>query len=170
MVDFEKYCTTRIYLQRWAPIQPKTSNIFPKFCARRSEKAWFFKTFTFSNISFIVIFSFFFSFFFLFFERHNGPATARPLQEGRFWKRSETKRRILRVAQKTQIRAALQELLDSLPDRMWRETMRSMCAKVISIQGSHKTGSSRLFSAFFNRISAAFPEYKYLVPSSQRSR
>ena len=31
------------------------------------------------------------------FERHNGPATARPLQEGRFWKRSETKKRILRV-------------------------------------------------------------------------
>ena len=27
-----------------------------------------------------------FFFFFPLFERHNGPATARPLQEGRFWK------------------------------------------------------------------------------------
>ena len=71
----------------------------------------------------------FFSFFFSFFERHNGPAPARPLQEGRFWKRSETKKRILRVAQKTQIKAALQELLESLPDRMWNEIMRSKCAK-----------------------------------------
>ena len=66
---------------------------------------------------------------FSFFERHNGPASAAPCQEGHFWKRSETKKRILRVAQKTQIRAALQELLESLPDRMWRETMRSKCAK-----------------------------------------
>ena len=49
-------------------------------------------------------------------ERHNGPASAAPCQEGHFWKRSETKKRILRVAQKTQIRAALQELLGSLPD------------------------------------------------------
>ena len=70
------------------------------------------------------------SYFFPFFwGRQNGPATARPLQEGRFWKRSETKKRILRVAQKTQIKAALQELLESLPDRMWNETMRSKCAK-----------------------------------------
>ena len=69
--------------------------------------------------------------FFLFFERHNGPASAAPCQEGHFWKRSETKKRILRVAQKTQIRAALQELLESLPDRMWRETMRSKCAKTV---------------------------------------
>ena len=70
-------------------------------------------------------------FFFLFFPfyRHNGPASAAPCQEGHFWKRSETKKRILRVAQKTQIRAALQELLESLPDRMWKETMRSKCAK-----------------------------------------
>ena len=52
-----------------------------------------------------------------------------PCQEGHFWKRSETKKRILRVAQKTQIRATLQELLGSLPDRMWKETMRSKCAK-----------------------------------------
>ena len=40
-------------------------------------------------------------FFFLFFERHNGPASARPCQEGHFWKRSETEKRILRVAQNT---------------------------------------------------------------------
>ena len=64
-----------------------------------------------------------------FFLRHNGPAPARPLQEGRFWKRSETRKRILRVAQKTQIKSALQELLESLPDRMWKESMRSKCAK-----------------------------------------
>ena len=69
---------------------------------------------------------FFFSFFF---ERHNGPAPARPLQDGRFWKRSETRKRILRVAQKTQIKSALQELLESLPDRMWKETKRSKCAE-----------------------------------------
>ena len=37
--------------------------------------------------------------FFFFFLRQNGPASAAPLQEGRFWKRSETKKRILRVAQ-----------------------------------------------------------------------
>ena len=36
-------------------------------------------------------------------------------QEGHFWKRFETKKRFFRVAQKTQIRAALQELLESLP-------------------------------------------------------
>ena len=29
----------------------------------------------------------------IFFWRQNGPATARPFQEGRFWKRSETKKR-----------------------------------------------------------------------------
>ena len=40
---------------------------------------------------------------FFFFLRHNGPASAAPCQEGHFWKRSETKKRILRVAQKTQI-------------------------------------------------------------------
>ena len=44
------------------------------------------------------------------FFRQNGPATAAPLQEGRFWRRSETKKRILRVAQNSQMRAALQEL------------------------------------------------------------
>ena len=62
-----------------------------------------------------VFFLFFFFSFFLFFFRHNGPASAAPCQEGHFWKRSETKKRIPRVAQKTQIRAALQELLESLP-------------------------------------------------------
>ena len=83
----------------------------------------------------LALFPFFFFYLFLFllsflffFERHNGPASAAPCQEGHFWKRSETKKRILRVAQKTQIRAALQELLESLPDRMWKETMRSKCA------------------------------------------
>ena len=34
------------------------------------------------------------------FFRHNGPATAAPVQEGQFWKRSETKKRLHRVAQK----------------------------------------------------------------------
>ena len=32
LVDFEKSCKTRIFLQRSVPIQPKTSNILPKFC------------------------------------------------------------------------------------------------------------------------------------------
>ena len=32
LVDFEKCCKTRIFLQRSVPIQPKTSNILPKFC------------------------------------------------------------------------------------------------------------------------------------------
>ena len=32
LVDFEKRCKTRIYLQRSGPIQPKTSEILPKFC------------------------------------------------------------------------------------------------------------------------------------------
>ena len=32
LVDFEKCCTTRIYLQRSASIQPKTSEILPKNC------------------------------------------------------------------------------------------------------------------------------------------
>ena len=31
LVDFEKCCKTRIYLQRSAPIQPKTSEILPIF-------------------------------------------------------------------------------------------------------------------------------------------
>ena len=34
LVDFEKYCKTRIYLQRSAPIEPKTSEILPKICQK----------------------------------------------------------------------------------------------------------------------------------------
>ena len=34
LVDFEKFFKTRICLQRSAPIQPKTSEILPKFCQR----------------------------------------------------------------------------------------------------------------------------------------
>ena len=33
-------------------------------------------------------------------------------------------RSVLRVVQKTQIRAALQESLESLPDRMWRDLIK----------------------------------------------
>ena len=32
LVDFEKCCQTHIFLQKSVPIQPKTSNILPKFC------------------------------------------------------------------------------------------------------------------------------------------
>ena len=32
LVDFKKCCKTRIFLQKSVPIQPKTSNILPKFC------------------------------------------------------------------------------------------------------------------------------------------
>ena len=32
LVDFEKCCKTHIFLQTSEPIQPKTSNILPKFC------------------------------------------------------------------------------------------------------------------------------------------
>ena len=32
LVDFEKCCKTRTFLQKSEPIQPKTSNILPKFC------------------------------------------------------------------------------------------------------------------------------------------
>ena len=32
LVDFEKCCKTRIFLQKSVPMQPKTSNILPKFC------------------------------------------------------------------------------------------------------------------------------------------
>ena len=39
---------------------------------------------------------------FLLFFLQNGPATAAPFKEGRFWKRSETTRRILRVADNLQ--------------------------------------------------------------------
>ena len=31
LVDFEKCCKMRIFLQKSVPIQPKTSNILPKF-------------------------------------------------------------------------------------------------------------------------------------------
>ena len=34
LVDFEECCKTRIYLQRSAPIQPKTSEFLPKFCQK----------------------------------------------------------------------------------------------------------------------------------------
>ena len=34
MSDFEKCCKTHIYLQKSVPIQPKTSNILPKFCQK----------------------------------------------------------------------------------------------------------------------------------------
>ena len=32
LVDFEKCCKTHIFLQKSEPIQPKTSDILPKFC------------------------------------------------------------------------------------------------------------------------------------------
>ena len=32
LVDFEKCCKTHTFLQKSVPIQPKTSNILPKFC------------------------------------------------------------------------------------------------------------------------------------------
>ena len=32
LVDFEKCCKTHIFLQKSEPIQPKTSNMLPKFC------------------------------------------------------------------------------------------------------------------------------------------
>ena len=34
LVDFEKCCKTRIFLRKSVPIQPKTSNILPKFCQK----------------------------------------------------------------------------------------------------------------------------------------
>ena len=34
LVDFEKCCRTHIYLQKSVPIQPKTSEILPKFCQK----------------------------------------------------------------------------------------------------------------------------------------
>ena len=40
LVDFEKCCKTRIYLQRSAPIQPKTSEVFPKFCQKLATTLW----------------------------------------------------------------------------------------------------------------------------------
>ena len=38
LVDFEKCCKTRIYLQRSAPIQPKTSENLPKFCQKLTRR------------------------------------------------------------------------------------------------------------------------------------
>ena len=38
LVDFETCCKTRIFLQKSVPIQPKTSNILPKFY--RSAVVW----------------------------------------------------------------------------------------------------------------------------------
>ena len=37
LVDFEKCCKTHIFLQKSVPIQPKTSNILPKFCQKRAR-------------------------------------------------------------------------------------------------------------------------------------
>ena len=37
LVDFEKCCKTRIFLQKSVPIQPKTSNILPKICQKGSR-------------------------------------------------------------------------------------------------------------------------------------
>ena len=34
LVDFEKCCKTHIFLQKSVPIQPKTSEILPKFCQK----------------------------------------------------------------------------------------------------------------------------------------
>ena len=34
LVDFEKCCKTRIFLQKSVPIQPKTSEILPKICQK----------------------------------------------------------------------------------------------------------------------------------------
>ena len=34
LVDFEKCCKTRIFLQKSVPIQPKTSDILPKICQK----------------------------------------------------------------------------------------------------------------------------------------
>ena len=34
LVDFEKCCKTHIFLQNSVPIEPKTSNILPKFCQK----------------------------------------------------------------------------------------------------------------------------------------
>ena len=34
LVDFEKCCKTRIFLQKSVPILPKTSNILPKNCQK----------------------------------------------------------------------------------------------------------------------------------------
>ena len=38
LVDFEKCCKTRIFLQKSVPMQPKTSNILPKFCQKLARR------------------------------------------------------------------------------------------------------------------------------------
>ena len=37
LVDFEKCCKTHIFLQKSVPIQPKTSNMLPKFCSSSAK-------------------------------------------------------------------------------------------------------------------------------------
>ena len=39
LVDFEECCKTHIFLQKSVPIQPKTSNILPKFCQKLATSA-----------------------------------------------------------------------------------------------------------------------------------
>ena len=39
LVDFEKCCKTHIFLQKSVPIQPKMSNILPKFCQKLESAA-----------------------------------------------------------------------------------------------------------------------------------
>ena len=39
LVEFEKCCQTRIQLQNFVLIQPKTSNILPKFCQKPTAAA-----------------------------------------------------------------------------------------------------------------------------------
>ena len=34
LVDFEKCCKTRIFMQKSVPIRPKTNDISPKFCQK----------------------------------------------------------------------------------------------------------------------------------------
>ena len=34
LIDFEKCCKTLLFLQRSAPIQPKTTELLPKFCQK----------------------------------------------------------------------------------------------------------------------------------------
>ena len=97
------------YSRSYHPAEPPVGGNQVLVARSRLKRALAFQLVLLSSTTYI------FFLFFSFFERHNGPASAAPCQEGHFWKRSETKKRILRVAQKTQIRAALQELLESLP-------------------------------------------------------
>ena len=106
----------------------------------------------------------FFFFFSPFFESHNGPASAAPCQEGHFWKRSETKKRILRVAQKTQIRAALQELLESLPcfDANRSKKFKNLCA-------AKNTGDGRK-ERYDKEKSVDYSFFIFLVLQIERSK